>query len=146
MLALRSSVLLHGWTVKVTARVRYLRSTTETERKPAQGADDVLKLHQPTLCLDSRQLTASLSLIQPFRDARVCSLNRVSFGLKLAETAAGMGTHYLAMRRTKYCDYALDSARRLRHRRPAAPGQPGRWHSSFRRATARRAPRARPLG
>ena len=62
MLALRSSVLLHGWTVKMTARVRYLRSTTETERKPAQGADDVLKLLQPTLCLDSRQLTASLSL------------------------------------------------------------------------------------
>ena len=47
----------------MTARVRYLRSTTEAERKPAQGADDVLKLHQPTLCLDSRQLTASLSLI-----------------------------------------------------------------------------------
>ncbi len=45
----------------MTARVRYLRSTTETERKPAQGADDVLKLYQPTLCLDPRQLTASLS-------------------------------------------------------------------------------------
>ncbi len=63
MLALRSSMILHGWTVKVTARVRYLRSTTETERKPAQGADVVLKLCQPTLCLDlpRRQLTASLS-------------------------------------------------------------------------------------
>ena len=31
-------------------------------------------------------------------DARVCSLNRVSFGRKLAETAAGMGTHYTTLR------------------------------------------------
>jgi hypothetical protein len=52
-----------------------------------------------------------------------CSLNRVSFGLNLAETAAGMGTHYLAKRRTKFDDYAFDSALRLRHRRPAASGQ-----------------------
>ena len=129
---------------KMTARVRYLRSTTETERKPAQGADDVLKLHQPTLCLDSRQLTASLSLIG-------CTSLLAESGI-LRTQAGGDGSgdghtlHYLAMRRIKYCDYALDSARRLRHRRPAAPGQPGRWHPSFRRATARRAPRARPLG
>ncbi len=74
MLALRRSVLLHGWTVKVTARVRYLRSTTETERKPAQGTNDVLKLCQPTLCLDPRQLTASLSLKNPTQADRVIML------------------------------------------------------------------------
>ena len=142
MLVLRSSVLVHGWTVKVTARVRYLRSTTETERKLAQGADDVLKLCQPTLCLDPRQLTASLRLIG-------CTSMLAELGILRTQPGgdgSGMGTHYLAKRRTKYCDYAFDSALRLRHRRPAAPGQPGRWHPSFRRATARRAPRARPLG
>ena len=74
MLVLRSSVLFHGWTVKVTARVRYLRSTTETERKPAQGTNDVLKLCQPTLCLDPRQLTASLSLKNPTQADRVIML------------------------------------------------------------------------
>ncbi len=58
-------------------------------------------------------------------DARVCSLNRVSFGLNLTETAAGKDTHYLAKRWTKHCDYAFDSALRLRHRRPAAPGAAG---------------------
>ena len=52
----------------MTARARHLRSTTETERTPTQGADDVLKLLQPTLCLDSRQLTASLRLTSTYYD------------------------------------------------------------------------------
>ena len=40
VLALRSSVLLEVGPSKMTARVRYPRSTTETERKPAQRAND----------------------------------------------------------------------------------------------------------
>ncbi len=86
MLALRSSVLFHGWTVKMTARVRYLRSTTETERKPAQWADDVLKLCQPTMCLEPRQLTASLSL---GHENSLFGHNRFStlfFSMKVAES------------------------------------------------------------
>jgi hypothetical protein len=118
VLVLRSSVLVHGWTVKVTARVRYLRSTTETERKPAQGADDVLKLCQPTLCLDLRQLTASLSLIG------CTSLLAESGILRTQAGGDGSGDGHTLPRD------APDQALRLRPRLralppPPAPGSPG---------------------